>query len=73
MNIQIQSTHVLTEIEGRQVRVWDGLTESGTPCKVFVARLAVHRDHDASQFERELKEQLPPSELTQTIDLRHIL
>ncbi len=73
MKINIQSTDILTQVEGVNVRLWDGVTDAGTPCKVFVMRVAVHRDHDPAQFERELREQLPPPELTQTLSLRHIL
>ncbi|MBX3451009.1 MAG: hypothetical protein KF777_15700 [Planctomycetaceae bacterium] len=30
------------------------------PCLVYVHRLAVRDDHDASQFQQELAEQSPP-------------
>lgn len=60
MQIQIESTDVITEIDGVPVRVWEGVTESGKKCKVFVHRLAVHVDEDAAEFDRELEEQLPP-------------
>lgn len=60
MQVQIESTDKLTTIDGVPVRVWNGVTAEGTPCLVFVHRIAVHKDHDSSQFERELQEQLPP-------------
>jgi hypothetical protein len=60
MKITITSTDKLTIMDGAPVRVWDGMTENGVPCKVFVHRLAVHRDCDTADFERELQEQLPP-------------
>lgn len=70
MKLQIQATEKLTEIAGVPVRLWEGKTESGIPCKVFVHRVAVHNDHDSSQFETELKEQMPPGV---KFDLRQIL
>lgn len=60
IQIQIESTDILTSFEGVPVRVWNGTTAAGTPCKLFIHRIAVHRDQDASEFERELAEQLPP-------------
>ena len=70
MKLQITATEKITEIEGVPVRVWNGVTESGVPCIVFVHRIAVHEDHEASQFEAELLRKLPPGV---KFDLRHIL
>jgi hypothetical protein len=70
MKLQIEATEQLTTIDGVPVRLWEGVTESGVCCKVFVHRIAVHNDEDSSQFEHELAEQLPPGRV---IDLRHIL
>ena len=60
MEIKIKATETLTEINGIPVRLWEGRTEQGIDCKVFVHRIAVHKDEDAAQFEKELKEQMPP-------------
>lgn len=60
MQITIESTDQVTRIDQVPVRVWNGVTEDGTPCKVFVHRLAVRDDQDTERFERELTEQLPP-------------
>ena len=60
MQIQIESTDQITHMDGVPCRVWRGVTADGTECLVFVHRLAVHKAQDASQFERELTEQLPP-------------
>ena len=70
MKLQITATEKITDIEGVPVRVWEGVAERGIPCVVFVHRIAVHKDHDASQFDAELREQLPPGV---KLDLRHIL
>jgi len=70
MKIQIPATENVTKIEGVPVRLWEGITEVGTKCKVFVHRIAVHNSDDSSQFEKELQEQMPPSIV---IPLRMIL
>jgi len=70
MKINIEATESITDIDGVAVRLWEGTTESGTKCKVFVHRIAVHKDENADDFERELKEKLPPG---QFIPLRNIL
>lgn len=70
MKLMIEATDQLTEIDGVPARVWNGTTEGGVECKVFVHRIAVHESADASQFERELKEQMPPG---RHVDLRMVL
>lgn len=70
MNITITSTDQLTHMDGVPVRVWNGVTEKGVRCKVFVHRIAVHESADAEQFDRELKEELPPGRV---IPLRNVL
>lgn len=70
MKIQIESTDQFTTLDGVPVRVWKGATEAGTACFVFVHRLAVRDDADASEFDRELREELPPG---QWLDLRKVL
>lgn len=70
MKITIEATEKLTHMMGVAVRLWEGVTESGVKCKVFVHRIAVHNDDDSSQFDRELKEQMPPGRV---VELRHVL
>jgi len=60
MRITIEATGLLTELDGVECRLWEGVTDQGTPCKVFVHRVAVHEDQDASAFDVELAEKLPP-------------
>jgi hypothetical protein len=61
VNIIIKSTPTLTDIHGVPVRLWDGMTERGVRCKVFVHLIAVHDQADQMEFERELKQMLPPA------------
>ena len=60
MKITISSTSTLTKLGGVPVRLWEGVTETGTPCKVFVHRIAVcDADADPAAF-AEVEERLPP-------------
>ena len=70
MKITMTATDNLTRIDGVPVRLWEGETEQGTKCKVFVHRVTVHKNADCAAFERELKEQMPPG---QVIPWRNIL
>lgn len=61
MKVTLESTTKLVTLNGVPARVWAGVTEAGIPCHAFVTRIAVSRDDDISQFERELAEQWAPS------------
>lgn len=62
VKITITSTNKLTTIEGVPCRIWEGVTERGVPCHVFVHRLAVQSvDNRCEEFERELRETYPPT------------
>jgi hypothetical protein len=64
MKVEIESTSEIVELNGVPARVWKGYTEGGIAVTCFVTRVAV-RDNlppgHYEQFERELKEQPPPS------------
>jgi len=62
VNILVESTKQLTVLDGVPVRVWKGLTGRGTPCFVFVHRIAVQKSEDQGEFERELTETLAPGQ-----------
>ncbi len=67
MKVQLESTTKIVElvVNGATVpaRVWEGATENGVTCYAFITRIACKNglDTDASEFERDLKEQKPPS------------
>lgn len=71
MKITIESTSVITTIEGVKVRLWEGTTERGAPCKVFVRMIAAEIGRE-EELERELLELPQPAEL-RTLSLRQIL
>lgn len=63
MKVAIASTETITDIDGVAVRLWEGTTEQGVKCLVFVHRLAVRNSEDQGQFEQELqKMQMPQSQ-----------
>lgn len=70
MKLTIRATANMVTLDGVRCRVWEGVTAGGVPCKVFVHRLAVAKDEDTAQFDRELSEQLPPG---QAVPLRMVL
>lgn len=63
MRIMIESTDVLTTVNGVLVRLWAGETDDGIPVKVFIALIAVDREEDTTAFDRDLKEVGEPLEL----------
>ena len=63
MKITIEPTTQLVDFNGVQCRVWDGQTEDGTRCHLFVTQVAVATDEPPekmAQFERQLLEQRAP-------------
>lgn len=70
MKILIEASDQIVRLNGVECRVWHGTTDDGTPCRVFVHRVAVREDLDRTRFEAELQEKLPPG---RHIDLRMVL
>lgn len=79
MKITIESTDKIVELTQPSgsgtvmARIWEGHTESGIQVHCYITRVAVHKDDDTSQFERELKEHRAPSAEVEAIPLRLIL
>lgn len=73
MDMQLTSTTKIVELNGVPARIWEGHTAGGVPCHAFITRIAVHKDDDATEFERELQEHGPPSAAVQAIPLALIL
>ena len=70
MKATIESTNMLTSLDGVPVRVWEGITENGVIFKAFIHRIAVSQYGDSAELERELKEELPPG---RTVHIRDVL
>lgn len=64
MTVTLHSTDKIVELAtpGGVVpaRLWEGTTGGGVRCHAFITRIAVHKDDDATEFERELREQHAP-------------
>lgn len=70
LEIRIQPTVQLTPLDGVLCRVWQGETDEGVPCVVFVRRVAVAEGEDSAAFDRALQAQLPPGRV---VELRQVL
>lgn len=60
MKLILEPTSKIIEIDGVPCRVWQGHSESGVPCHAHIALIAVNRDADAEDFNRELREVAAP-------------
>jgi hypothetical protein len=61
MKITIESTTKVVELNGLQCRVWEGETEYGVKLHAFIPVVAAQEGQDLSQFDKDLREQKPPS------------
>jgi len=73
MRLIIDSTSKLVELNGVPARIWVGQTDSGIPVHCFVTRVAVHKDEDSEQFDRELQQHTAPSADVAAYPLRLLL
>jgi hypothetical protein len=73
MQIQVESTTKIVDLNGVPARVWEGHTSSGIPIHCFITRIAVEHVQDSSQFDEELQSCRPPSFAVEAIPLRMIL
>lgn len=62
MTITIKPTGNFVNCNGTHCRVWEGRTDQGVPCLVYVPRIRVSHDVDSAAFDRELIATLPPTE-----------
>lgn len=65
MKLLIESTDRIVQLEQAgsvtvPARIWEGTTERGVRCLVFITRVAVREDQDTAEFERDLTETPPP-------------
>jgi hypothetical protein len=73
MKITIENTRKIVTVNDVPARIWEGFTESGIAVHCYITRIAVHKDEDQEQFERELLEQRLPSAAIEGIPLRLVL
>jgi len=65
MKVTLENTDKIVTIvvDGKEVpaRIWEGVTEKGVHCHAYITRIAVHKDEDNAEFERDLLETRAPS------------
>jgi hypothetical protein len=60
VRLVIESTDRVVDVGGVECRLWTGTAADGTPCSVFVHRVAVHEDDEQGAFARELRDMPAP-------------
>ena len=73
MKLTLHNTSKIVELNGIPARIWEGQTDSGIPVHVYITRVAVAKDQDCTQFERELEECRAPSTVVAALPLRLVL
>lgn len=73
MKVTLESTTKIVELNGVPARIWEGETEDGIKLHAYVTRVAVNKEQDSSQFEKELQLHKAPSAEVEAIPLRMIL
>lgn len=56
MKATINSTEKIVTINGVPARLWQGESENGIKFHAFITRVAVEKEADCSEFEKELQE-----------------
>lgn len=73
MKVTLESTTKIVTINGVPARIWEGRTAGGVECHAYITRIAVARNDDATEFERDLQEHTPPSENVRAIPMSMII
>jgi hypothetical protein len=77
MEVQLESTVKIVQltIDGQTVpaRIWEGETANGVKCHAYITRIAVANEDESAEFERDLKEHVPPSPAVQAFPARMVL
>lgn len=67
MQIQLQNTSAIAIVNGIEMRIWEGATESGIPVVALIPRIAVPEGLPAesyAQFDQELMAMQKPTVLS---------
>lgn len=70
LEIVLQPTDQLVQLDGVRCRVWHGVTDEGLPCLFFVHRVMGAQGQDSPAFHAALQAQVPPG---REVDLRQVL
>jgi hypothetical protein len=71
MQMTIESTDMITEINGVSCRVWRGVTTKGIRCDLVIPMIRVREEADQRQFEKELRSLPAPHEAT-VVSMRQV-
>jgi hypothetical protein len=64
MRLQIEPTEIVTTLDGVECRVWNGISEHGAQCFVFVHRIAIRAGEPGGEaLEAELDAVDPPASI----------
>jgi hypothetical protein len=70
LELVIQPTDQLVQLDGVLCRVWQGVTDEGLPCLFFVHDVRGAQGQDSAAFDRAFQAQLPPGRV---VALREVL
>jgi hypothetical protein len=73
MKISIESTTKIVKLNGVPARIWEGTTETGIKIHAFITRIAIGKDEDGTQFQKELHECVVPSKEIEAYPMSLIL
>jgi len=73
MQIEIENTEKIVELNGVPARVWEGKTKSGINVHCFITRISPQQNEDIEEFEKELQQTRAPSVEIAAYPLRLIL
>lgn len=76
MKVTLEPTDKVVTLEGVEARVWQGVTDTGTPVHAYITRIAVPVDdpEECARFARELgAEKSAPRPEVAAIPLRMVL
>lgn len=73
MHVTLRSTTKIVTLNGVPARIWEGETGSGIPCHAYVTRIAVDKDEDSGEFDRDLQEHEVPSAEIEAIPLKLVI
>lgn len=62
MKIVITSTAIITTMDGVPCRLWDGVTEGGNPCQVYVSRVSASDPEAVKELDARLAAVAAPPE-----------
>lgn len=73
MTITVEPTTKIVHVNGLPARIWEGVTDQGTPCHLYVTLVAVAEGLNPVAFEHELESRRAPSPEVEALPSRLVL